>query len=369
MFSDEHLYSIALRRCNLIGDINFFKLLRETGSAQDIWKTPKKQLAKMEGFGTRTLADIGNPDHLHFAEKELKFCEKNGVDILLRHQNQLPRLLQQCEDAPSLLYMKGKFPQDRKALSIVGTRNVTHYGKQFIEDLFENLMNRNLVTVSGLALGVDAEVHSHSLKNNIPTVGVLAHGFHTFYPARNKKLADKILENEGALLTEFNSSQKPDRENFIQRNRIIAGLSKATIVIETAFGGGSVSTVTFANDYNRDVFALPGKITDKYSQGCNQMIMQNKAAAISTIKDLLKDLGLTEERGKMAELFPTSETRLQLTDNQNTILQIIINNPHISLDEIFLKTEIPSHKILSDLLNLELSGYVKSLSGKQFLAR
>lgn len=368
MFSDEHLYSIALRRCSLIGDINFYKLLRATGSAEETWKTNRKTLSKLEGFGSRTVADIGNDEHLRFAENEIRFCEKNRINILLRHQNGLPHLLQQCDDAPAVLYSKGSYPEDRKAVSIVGTRNITSYGKKFIEDFFDEIKGSKTVSVSGLALGADAEVHEHSLQTGIPTVGVLAHGFHTFYPSRNRKLAERILDNGGTLFTEFNSSQKPDRENFIQRNRIIAGISKSTVVVETAFGGGSISTVTFANDYNRDVFALPGKITDKYSQGCNHIIMLNKASAISTVKDLVRDLGISTNVNKMEELFPASELRPQLTENQKTIYTIIKNNPNISLDEISLKTELPSHKILPDLLNLELSGYVKTLSGKQFLA-
>ncbi len=368
MFSEEHLYSIALRRCNLIGDVNFFKLLRTANSAKEVWESSKKKLAKIDGIGQKIVADIGNKAHLEFAEKELKFCEKNNIKILLRHQNELPKLLNECEDAPSIIYYKGKFEEKRSAISIVGTRNITSYGKKFIEDFFEEIKKTNAISISGLALGVDEEVHAQSIKHKIPTVGVLAHGFHTFYPSKNRKLAEKILEDGGALFTEFNSSQKPDRENFIQRNRVIAGLSPATIVVETAFGGGSISTVTFANDYNREVYALPGKITDKYSQGCNQIIMQNKASAISTIKDLVNDLGFNASKEKMEELFPRSEVRLQLTDNQETIYKTIKTNPNISLDEISEKLSISSHKILPVLLELELSGLLKSLSGRQYLA-
>lgn len=368
MFTDEHLYSIALRRCNLIGDISFFKLLRETGSAKEVWNTPKRNLAKLDGFGQKTVADIGNAAHLTAAENEIRFCERNQIGILLRHMNQLPELLRECEDAPAILYTKGKFPESLKTVSLVGTRNMTSYGKKFVEDFFEEIKGASCASVSGLALGVDAEVHEQSIRTGTPTVGVLAHGFHTFYPAKNRKLADKILENGGALLTEFNSSQKPDRENFIQRNRIIAGLSAATVVVETAFGGGSVSTVTFANDYNRDVYALPGKITDKYSQGCNHIIMLNKASAVSTVKDLVRDLGLTNMSGKIQELFPTSEIRPQLSENQKTIFSTIKKTPNIQLDEISQQTGWPTHLILADLLNLELWGYVKTLSGKQYQA-
>ncbi len=369
MFSEEHLYAIALRRCNLIGDINFHKLVSVAGSAKEVWELSKNKLNKIDGIGKKISLDIGNIEHLKFAENELKFCEKHNVKIRLRHLNELPKLLNECVDAPAILYQKGNFPENLQNISMVGTRNLTNYGKTFIQEFFKEINPNNVISVSGLALGADTEVHEQSLQNNIPTVAVLAHGFHLLYPTKNKKLSERILEGNGALITEFNSSHKPDRENFIQRNRIIAGLSATTIVVETAFGGGSISTVTFANNYNREVFALPGKITDKYSQGCNLVIAQNKANTISTIKSLIENLNLDAAAGKMEELFPTSEIFLQLPENHQIILDIIIKNPQITLDEISQKSGILSFKILPILLDLEISGLVKSLSGRQYLAK
>ncbi len=368
MYSEEHLYSIALRECNFIGDINFFKLVRRFGTAENVWKTPKKELSKTDGIGTKIISDIGNPEHLKFAEKELLFCEKNSIKINLRHQNDLPFLLNECDDAPAILYQKGNFEMNLKTISLVGTRNITAYGKKFIEDFFEESKSHQFISVSGLALGVDKEVHEESLKHQIPTIGVLAHGFHTFYPTKNRKLSEKIVEENGGLLTEFNSSRKPDRENFIQRNRIVAGISPATIVVETAFGGGSISTATFANTYNRDVFALPGRISDKYSQGCNHLIFQNKATAISTIKDLLDLLGFNDPKEKIEELFPHSKITVQLSENQELIYKNIAENPHISLDDLAEKISVSSHKLLPVILELELLGKVKSFSGRQFVA-
>ncbi|MCW3160585.1 DNA-processing protein DprA [Chryseobacterium oryctis] len=368
MYSEEHLYSIALRECNLIGDINFYKLVKTFGSAKDAWENAKKEYSKIDGIGKKIVSDIGNPTHLKFAENELAFCEKNEININLRHLQNLPYLLDECDDAPAILYQKGTLNTLLNPVSIVGTRNITPYGQKFIADFFEEVQHLNLASISGLALGADKEVHEQSIQFNIPTIGVLAHGFHTLYPAKNKKLAEKMFQNGGALLTEFNSSQKPDRENFIQRNRIVAGLSPSTIVVETAFGGGSISTATFANNYNRDVFALPGKITDKYSQGCNQLIFQNKATAISTIKDLINLLGLNKQKDKTEELFPEVKESIQLTENQKSIYDTIINNPHVSLDDLSAKVLLPSHKILPIILELELLGKVKSFSGRQFLA-
>jgi len=368
MFSEEQLYSIALRRCSLIGDVNFHRLVRSVGSAKEVWGFSKKDLGKVLGIGSRTTREIGSDEHLKFAENEIEFCRKNKIQIKLRHLNELPELLSECEDAPSILYVKGTIDEQLKPLSIVGTRNITSYGKAFVENLLAEIPKNRIQTVSGLAIGVDAEVHQHSITNNIPTIAVLAHGFHTLYPAKNRKLSEKILQANGVLMTEFNSSQKPDRENFIQRNRIIAGISKATIVVETAFGGGSVSTANFANSYNRDVFALPGKITDRHSQGCNHLIYQNKAMAVSTISDLLKELDLEKKEGKMETLFPTSENNFMLSEKQELIYKIIFNHPNISLDEVAEKTGLASYKILPEILELELLGKIKTFSGRQFSA-
>lgn len=368
MYSEEHLYAIALRECNLIGNINFNKLVRTFGSAKNAWEKTKKEYEKLDGFGSKIVYDIGNPEHLKFAEKELKFCETNNIKINLRYLQELPQLLNECEDAPAILYQKGSFDHSKPKVSIVGTRNMTPYGKQFIHDFFQETKSCDYTSVSGLALGVDKEVHEQSIHNQIPTIAVLAHGFHTLYPAKNRKLSEKIVEEGGALFTEFNSSRKPDRENFIQRNRIVAGISPSTIVVETAFGGGSISTATFANGYNREVFALPGKITDKQSQGCNHLIFQNKASTISTIKDLIDNLGFNNPKMKTEELFPRNEISIQLTENQELIFKTIYENPQISLDDLAVKIDLSSHKILPIILELELLGKLKSFSGRQFMA-
>ncbi|MFP3595776.1 DNA-processing protein DprA [Chryseobacterium sp. SIMBA_029] len=368
MISEEYLYAIALRECSFIGDINFHKLVQTFGSAKETWEKAKKEYNRLDGIGRKTVSDIGNTEHLKFAEKELQFCEKNSIQIKLRHLSEIPQLLNECDDAPAILYQKGTLDDHFQKISIVGTRNITPYGKQFIHDFFDETQSFKYVSISGLALGIDKEVHEQSLHYQIATVAVLAHGFHTLYPAKNRKLSEKILQEGGALLTEFNSARKPDRENFIQRNRIVAGISPSTIVVETAFGGGSISTATFANHYNRDVFALPGKITDSYSQGCNHLIFQNKAAAISSVKNLIDSLGFHKPKEKIEELFPYHETTIQLSENQKLIYQSIRDNPQISLDDLAEKISLASYKILPVILELELLGKVKSLSGRQFMA-
>lgn len=364
--NDEILYSIALRNCNNIGDANFKKILDHFGSAKLAWKSSKSEFKKISGIGPKTTSDIGNIEHISFAEKEIIFCEKNHIQVLVRHQPHYPKLLNQCDDAPAILYIKGNYDHNRQGVSIVGTRNMTAYGKQFIDELISHLKSKNIATISGLAYGVDAHVHEYSIQNDIPTTAVLAHGLHMLYPAKHKKLAEKILENNGVIMSEFNSSDQPDREHFIQRNRVIAGLSKTSIVIESAFGGGSMSTATFANDYNRDVYALPGKVTDKYSQGCNLLITQNKAECIVSAKDLSEKIifGTYQQ----LDLFKEIKVRPAISGMQEIVFNIIKDKITISLDDIIEATETPSHQLLPILLELELTEYIKSTSGRQYQA-
>lgn len=366
MFSEEHLYSLALRRCVGIGNINFRKIIKIIGSARVVWRLSKSELRGFPMIEQHILADIGNEEHLKYAEKELSFCEKNNIKVLLNHLDELPYLLSKCNDAPAILYQKGTIEPNRKPISIVGTRNSTSYGKDFINRFLEGIRDMNVVTVSGLALGTDGEVHLKSLEKNIPTIAVLAHGFHTIYPAKHRHLAENILESNGVLLSEYGFNMRPDRELFIQRNRIIAGLSSVTLVVETAFGGGSVSTVGFANHYNRDVYALPGRVNDKYSQGCNQLIYKNKAAAISTIKDLIEDLFSFEKSFCIGQLFPIEKSLPLLNEQQKSIYEIIAQNPNINLDDLSERLQLLPFQILPILLELEILGCIRSFSGRQF---
>ncbi|MDO4763677.1 MAG: DNA-processing protein DprA [Flavobacteriaceae bacterium] len=359
---EEIVYSIALRACPLVGDVNFMKLVSSTGSAKETWNLSKSMLREVSGIGTQISKEIGNDSYLDFAEKELKFCEKNNIKIRLRHLNQLPKLLMECSDAPAILYQKGDFDENRKLVSVVGTRKMTNYGRKFIAELMEQLEGKNITIVSGLALGTDACAHQEALNHSLPTIGVLAHGLHTIYPSAHSVMAREMIEKGGALLSEFNSNHKPDREHFLQRNRVVAGLSGLTIVVESAFGGGSMSTVSHANGYNREVFALPGRVSDKYSQGCNLIIAQHKARIISSFQDILDELGDDEPR--QTQLFAPKE--IELDENIKPIYRVIEENSPISLDDISLKLDIPAFKLLPILLDLELMGYIKSLSGRQY---
>ena len=364
MNDEEYLYAIALRASPFVGDVNFMKLIGAAGSAKDTWKLSQKLLQKIPGIGDKISRSIGDESLLKFAEKELEFCRKNNIQIKLRHQNELPKLLSECNDAPAILYQKGFYDESLIPVSIVGTRNITAYGRTFVEELLAAFKGRSLLIVSGLALGTDGCAHAEAIKNGISTVGVLAHGLHTFYPSQHKKLAQEMITNGGALLTEFNSSEKPDREHFLQRNRIVAGLSPVTIVVETAFGGGSISTVSFANDYNREVYALPGKITDKYSQGCNLIISQNKARIINDIKDIMNELGMRTLKPKTGNLFENKTVKLN--NEFQSIYDCIAKYGQISLDDLSENLSIAPYKLLPILLDLELKTHIKALPGKQY---
>lgn len=359
---EEIIYSIALRRCPLIGDVNFMKLVSAVGSAREVWQVSKSLMKEIEGIGSQIIKEIGNEKYLKFAEEEWDFCEKNQIKVRLRHLGELPKLLSECADAPAVLYQKGDFDENRRMLSIVGTRKMTAYGKRFVEELTEKLQGKNITIVSGLALGTDGMAHQEALKNRLPTLGVLAHGLYKVYPSVHAKMAKEMLENGGALLSEFNSRQDADREHFLQRNRVVAGLSEMTIVVESAYGGGSMSTATYANQYNREVFALSGRMTDKYSQGCNLLIAQNKAKIISSYQDILDELG--ENQLPQPTLFAPKD--VDLNDELKPIYKIIEQNAPISLDEISEKLDIPTFKLLPMLLDLELLGYIKALSGRQY---
>ncbi|GGG45844.1 DNA-processing protein DprA [Epilithonimonas arachidiradicis] len=365
MFSEEYLYLIALKQCRNIGNSNLRKLLKHSGSAKKVWESTPKALQSIYGIGKNIIRDIGKKEFLIAAEKEIKFCEKHDIKIVSHTEDSYPKHLLNCDDAPAILFYKGYLNPDHNPVGIVGTRKLTPYGKHFIQDFLSELINTNICTISGLALGADTCVHEESLKNEIPTIAILAQSLKTIYPSSNKNLAKRILDNNGALISEYTSFDNISRENFLQRNRIIAGFAPHLIVVETAYGGGSMTTVNYANGYDRDVFALPGKITDQYSQGCNQLIAMNKAETIVDIKTLIQNLNIAIQ----PELFPKEEPKVELDADKKEhllILEIITVEKSLSLDEIADKTNILHHKLLPILLDLELYGYIKCLSGRQY---
>ena len=283
----EITYQIAITLIPGIGDISGKKFIAYCGSAEAVFQEKRKALEKINGMREVTIDALCHPkDILKRAEQEVEFIEKNAVQPLFYQDKDYPRRLLQCDDSPMMLYYKGNVPLNKnRVVAIVWTRNITEYGKECCTELVNDLVDDGVLVVSGLAYGVDTTAHRTAVKVGIPTVGVLGNGFQQIYPAANKKLAVEMLKN-GGLLTECMSGTLPDRENFPRRNRIIAGMSDATIVIESALKGGSLITADLANSYSRDVFAYPGKIKDLYSQGCNYLIRTNRAHLMESVAQL-----------------------------------------------------------------------------------
>ena len=365
MDKEELIYLLALQKAKGIGSINAKKLIKHCGSAKGVFYEKRQNLIKIDGIGAFKLKGLKEKKIIDKAEKEYDFTQKNNIQIVSYFNDDYPVLLKNASDSPLVYFQKGKINfNNKRIISIVGTRNMTNYGKSFLEKLFDEIKQYNPVIISGLAYGVDVYAHQLAIENNLQTVAVLAHGLNQIYPAKHHKEATKMLEN-GGLITEFWSTSNPDRENFIKRNRIVAGLSQATIVVESAVRGGSLITADIANSYNRDVFALPGRVTDLFSAGCNNLIKTNKASMLTGAKDLVYLLNWdVNEKPKVIQ----KQLFVELDETEEKIYNYLLNEGKQSLDMIALHCNFPIFKISSILLNLELKGVVKPLHGKLFEA-
>ncbi|HUZ58395.1 MAG TPA: DNA-processing protein DprA [Hanamia sp.] len=356
------LYQIALTLIPNIGDVNAKTLVNHFGNAEAIFHAHKKDLDTLEGIGTVRAASIKNFKDFSRAEEEISFIKKYRITPLFLTDKNYPQRLLNCYDSPPLLYYKGNTDlNSAKIIAIVGTRNHNEYGKNICEKLIGELINEDVIIVSGLAFGIDSIAHKASLKNNIQTIGVLAHGLDRVYPAQNASLAKQMISC-GGLLTEFKSNTNPDKQNFPGRNRIVAGMSDAVIVIESGIKGGSLITAELANGYNKDVFAIPGRADDTKSEGCNYLIKNNKAALVTCAKDLLENMGWEKIKKpapkKQRELF------IELTDEEKIIVDILQTHEQIQIDELYFKSKLSSSNVAQALLMLEMQGIVSSLPGK-----
>ncbi len=357
-------YKIALSLTQGIGITISKNLIAYVGSVEGIFKEKKQNLLKIQGIGGFLAQNITNGKALLLADKELEFIEKHNVKTYFYLDNKYPEKLKHCDDAPIILFQIGETNLNQsKILSIVGTRNATSYGMEICGNLVKKLSDRghNPLIISGLAYGIDSCAHKNALKYKLDTVAVLGHGLKTIYPASHRSLAKKIT-NSGALLTEFPSETKPDRPNFVKRNRIIAGLSDATIIIESGEKGGALITADIANSYNRDVFAIPGRIEDKYSIGCNKLIKTNKAALLEKVEDLEYLLGWDITKPKQKEI--QKELFNELSEIELLLFNIINENNGISIDQISLHAKILMSKVSATLLEMEFNGIIKCLPGK-----
>jgi DNA processing protein len=358
---NDLLFKIGITLIEGVGDINAKKLIGACGSAEEVFKAKKSQLLRIDGVGEYIAQTVINQKVLARAEKEIAFIAKNNIEPLFYLDKNYPQRLRQCADAPVMLYYKGNADlNNRKVISIVGTRKATDYGKQFCAELIQHLQIHQTLIVSGLAYGVDICAHKESVKYGLPTIGVLAHGLDDLYPGQHRGTADKMLEN-GGLLSDYISGTNPDRENFPKRNRIVAGMCDAVVVVEAGITGGALITAEIANSYSRDVFALPGRIGDPYSAGCNKLIKINKAALIESYADISYLLGWQQEEvkaAKQAKLF------LDLTEEELLLVNYLKEKGNLPIDELCYATNLSMSKASGLLLNLEFNGVVKTLPGK-----
>ena len=363
---DSILYLIAITLIPGIGNTNAKKLISWVDDPELIFKQSRREIMKIPGMPKILRQGVNFKDLLLRAEKELTFIRNNKISTLYYYNDDYPSLLKHCSDSPLILFYKGveNFSQ-KKILAVVGTRNSTAYGQRMCEEIIRGFKDDNILIISGMAYGIDTYAHRNALVHGLNTVGVMAHGLDRIYPHENRNMAKRML-SQGGLITEFMSNSKPDRDNFPKRNRIIAGLSDAILVVESATKGGAVITANIANSYNRDVFAVPGRVHDEYSDGCHLLIRRNVAALVRSADDIRYSMGW---EGEVKKKKNNRELLKQYAPEEKIILQIIIEKNRALIDEIVLISGLGASRAASILLKLEFEGVITGLPGKLYEIR
>jgi DNA processing protein len=358
------IYQLALTLVPNVGYVHAKILALHFGSAENVFKANRTLLEKMEGIGSIRASSIKTFKDFRKAENEIEFIEKYKIKPLFLTDKQYPQRLLNCYDPPTLIFYKGNADlNSSKIIGIVGTRDNTDYGKQFTEKFIKDLASTGAIIISGLAFGIDAIAHKAALKNKLETIGVLGHGLDTIYPAEHSGLAKEIIKH-GGLLTEFRSKTKPDKHNFPSRNRVVAGICDATVLVETGIKGGSMITAEMANSYNRDVFAVPGRTSDTKSAGCNQLIKNNKAILLTDAQQFLEIMGwdssIVRSKKHQKELF------IELSNDEQKVVNILEEKDTVAIDELVIKSGCSSSTLAATILNLELKNVIQSLPGKMY---
>lgn len=368
MCNDERICSLALTLCTGIGHIGAKRLVEGMGSAVDVFRYRKELPERLPEVSPAVVVALDDAAAFSRAERELEFVEKNHLTCLTFHDEAYPSRLRECEDAPLALFFKGNANLNKlKVVAMVGTRQASEYGKQFCADFVHDLaaLCPDAMVVSGLAYGIDIHAHRAALAEHLSTVAVLAHGLDRIYPYVHRKTAVDMLVN-GGLLTEFMTETNPDRYNFVSRNRIVAGMSDATVVVESAAKGGSLITADLAESYHRDCFAVPGRVKDVASVGCNQLIRDNKAVLIENAADFVQAMGWYDEgtagrpEAVQRSLFP------ELTEEESLVVSILTRKGDLHINALVVEANIPIHKMSGLLFELEMKGVVKALVGGMY---
>ncbi|MFN8284889.1 MAG: DNA-processing protein DprA [Chitinophagales bacterium] len=364
---NELFYGIALSLLKGIGDTNAKTMISYAGSAEKLFKTPIQKLQKINGIGPKT-AELFTDTYeaLKRAEKELKFIEKNKIDVLFYYDKRYPKRLLNCNDAPLYLCCKGNYDFNKERfVSIIGTRNATEKGRQITEKLIEDFASYNINIVSGLAYGIDICAHKAALKHDLQNIAVLAHGLDRIYPNIHKNYVEKLQEN-GAIITDFLSETLPDRQNFPSRNRIVAGMTDATIVIESAVAGGALITAEIANSYNRDVFAFPGRVDDEYSIGCLNLVKKNKANLVTGAKDIIESMNWDLDEKPIPTKQKQPQLFIELSEKEQAVYDILKQTEKMHIDDICFHVSLTQSVVSGILLQLEMNGIILSLPGKMY---
>lgn len=364
MTEQDLIFALALQHVPKIGATTAKKLINHCGSAEAVFKEKRSNLLKIDGIGTITIEGLFDAIHIEEATNELCFIRDNNIVPHYFTEDTYPERLKHCIDGPIVLFQSGNINlNNRPIISIVGARKITTNGIAFCEKLVEEISHYNPVIVSGFAYGADITAHKAAIKHNLQTIGCLAHGLNQIYPKVHKKYVVEV-ENHGGFYTDFWSTDVFDRKNFLKRNRIIAGLSEATIVIESAEKGGSLVTADIANSYDREVFAVPGRVTDSQSVGCNNLIKFQKAHLLSNPMDIPYILNWQLEDEKKPAV--QKQLFVELSEDEKVIYNYLRDKGKEILDVIALECNIPTYKLAGILLNMELKGIIRPLPGKLF---
>lgn len=367
-YTDERLCSLVLPQCAGVGAILAHRLVKELGSATAVFNRREELPVLFPGLPKSVASALDNPEAFRRAEQELAFAEKNHIACITLMDEAYPSRLRGCDDAPIALFYKGNADLNHlHVISIVGTRRATDYGRQFCADLLRELsaLCPDVLVVSGLAYGIDIAAHREALANGLSTVAVLGHGLDRIYPSSHRRTAIEMLEN-GGLLTEYFTGSQPDRHNFVQRNRIVAGMSDATIVVESAAKGGSLITADIANSYNRECFAVPGRVGDGCSEGCNRLIHDNKAALLLSADDLMKAMMW---EGRDVQTVPGNVQRSlfpELSEEEASVVRILMERGELHINTLVVASNIPVNRMSALLFELEMKGVVKALAGSMY---
>ena len=360
---DDLIYKIALAAMRGITPAMASELTARLGSEEMFFRASTSQVSAVMGFRNRHMDDAYRQKLLSEAQREAAFVRDNSIKAIYYTDPDYPALLAQCEDAPLMVYTLGSASLNpQQSISIVGTRHITPYGLDFTDKLVKGLAERvkgGVTVVSGLAYGVDVAAHKAAVKCGLPTIGVLAHGLNTIYPAAHRSMAADMVRNGGALLTDYRSCDAIHKGNFLARNRIVAGMTHCTLVVESARKGGAMVTARIATGYCRDVFALPGRVSDTYSQGCNHLITLCVAKLIQDVDDLITDMNWpqNEVRTEQLSLFD------DLGDEELAVIQYLSDHGDSQINKLSVELDIPVGRLSSMLIDLEFKGLVAAMPG------